>query len=179
MSDFTLHDQNSAPEQSKPLLAQSQKDFGMIPNLHAVMAEAPGTLEAYQKLHGLVLESSFNDEEKTVLWQTVNVEHQCHYCVPVHSAIAHSMKVPESLDNALRAQKPLDDPKLQALHEFTLAVVRNRGQVDEKTLNAFYEAGYGKRQVLEVILGVSQKVLSNYVNHIVDTPVDEPFKSFV
>jgi len=29
-----------------------------------------------------------------------------------------------------------------------------------------------------VILGVSQKVMSNYTNHLADTPVDAPFRAF-
>ncbi|WP_341937431.1 carboxymuconolactone decarboxylase family protein [Marinimicrobium sp. C2-29] len=178
MNDFKLHDVDSAPEESKPLLKKSLDDFGMIPNLHAVMAEAPGTLEGYQKLHELVLNSSLNNDEKTVVWQTINVENQCHYCVPAHSGIARSMKVSEDIDNALRDKTPLPDDKLEALRNFTLGVVRDRGNVSEKELNAFYEAGYGHRQVLEVILTVSQKVMSNYINHIAKTPVDEPFKSF-
>lgn len=178
MTDFTLHTLESAPKDSKPLLENSQKGFGMIPNLHAVMAEAPGLLEGYQTLHRLVLESSFNNEEKTVVWQSVNVEHACHYCVPAHSGIARSMKVDEAIDNALRDQTPLDDAKLEALRTFTLSVVRNRGNVDESAVQTFFDAGYEKRQLLEVVLVVSQKVMSNYVNHIAETPIDEPFKKF-
>lgn len=52
------------------------------------MAEAPGLLEGYQRLHQLFLDSSFDDEEVTVVWQTINVEHACHYCVPAHTGIA-------------------------------------------------------------------------------------------
>ena len=85
MTDFTLHTEETAPEASQALLKESQKSFGMIPNLHAVMAEAPGLLEGYQKLHALFLETSFTDEEVTVVWQTINVEHACHYCVPAHT----------------------------------------------------------------------------------------------
>ena len=40
MNDFTLHDQTTAPDDSMPLLAKSHSAFGMIPGLHAVMAEA-------------------------------------------------------------------------------------------------------------------------------------------
>ncbi|SET43419.1 hypothetical protein SAMN04487962_109135 [Marinobacter segnicrescens] len=43
---------------------------------------------------------------------------------------------------------------------------------------SIYDAGYGQQQVLEVILGVAQKTMSNYVNHIAETPIDEPFKKF-
>ncbi|WP_020210252.1 carboxymuconolactone decarboxylase family protein [Gilvimarinus chinensis] len=177
MTDFTLHTLESAPEEAKSLLEASQKSFGMIPNLHAVMAEAPGLLEGYQVLHRLVLESSFDNDEKTVVWQTVNVEHECHYCVPAHTGIAYSMKVDEAIVEALRNKTELP-AKLEALREFTLDVVRNRGNVDDAKVSAFLEAGFTKRQVLEVVLVVSQKVMSNYVNHLAETPVDEPFKKF-
>lgn len=178
MTDFTLHTDETAPEASLTLLKESQKNFGMIPNLHAVMAEAPGLLEGYQKLHALFLETSFTDEEVTVVWQTINVEHACHYCVPAHTGIAKSMDVDDSITNALRDKTPLPTDKLEALRDFTLSVVRDRGEVDEKTVQAFLDAGYEKRHILEIILGVSQKVMSNYTNHLANTPVDKPFKKF-
>lgn len=178
MTDFKLHDADTAPEGSKPLLKKSKDDFGMIPNLHAVFAEAPGALEAYQKLHQLVLDSSFNAEEKTVLWQTISVENGCRYCVAAHSGIARSMKVSEELDDALRDEQPLPDKKLEALRDFVLAVMRKRGEVSDKDLKAFFDAGYENRQVLEVMLGLAQKTLSNYTNHIAKTPVDKPFQDF-
>ena len=53
MKDFQLHDIETAPEDSQPLLKGSVKAFGMIPNLHAVMAQSPAVLEAYQQLHAL------------------------------------------------------------------------------------------------------------------------------
>jgi len=178
MTDFTLHDESSAPEDSKPLLESSQANFGMIPSLHAVMAEAPGLLEGYQKLHELFVNSSFDNDEKTVVWQTINVENECHYCVPAHTGIAKNMGVDDSIIEALRNETPLPNDRLEALRDFTLAVVRERGQLDKATLNDFYEAGYTQRQVLEVVLGYGQKVLSNYTNHLAETPVDQPFQKF-
>ncbi|KFX68315.1 carboxymuconolactone decarboxylase [Pseudomonas taeanensis MS-3] len=178
MSTFTLHDQNSAPEAAKLLLEKSQKAFGMIPGLHAVMAEAPGLLEGYQVLHGLFVNSSFSADEKTVVWQTINVEHACHYCVPAHTGIAKSMKVSDEVSNALRDETPLPTAKLEALRDFTLAMVRQRGELEPKQVQDFYAAGYSQQNVLEVILGLSQKVMSNYTNHIAQTPIDEAFKQF-
>mgnify|MGYP000002155669 CR=1 FL=1 len=176
---FELYNIETAPEGSKALLKNSIKTFGMIPNLHAVLAESPQTLEAYQLLHGLFQQSSFNEEELTVVWQTINVEHECHYCVPAHTAIANMMKVDEAITHALREQNPLQDPKLQVLHQTTLALVRNRGHLTEEQHSAFIDAGYERRQLLEIILGISQKVISNYVNHQADTPVDKPFQKFL
>ncbi len=60
MTDFKLHDATTAPDDSKPLLTKSKAAYGMIPGLHAVMAEAPGLLEAYQRVHKLFVNSSFD-----------------------------------------------------------------------------------------------------------------------
>jgi len=178
MTTLKVHNIESAPEGSKPLLENSQKSFGMIPGLHGVLAASPKILEAYQTLHQLFTETSFNEEELTVVWQTINVEHACHYCVPAHTGIAKMMKVDDAITEALRNETPLADAKLEALRTMTLTIVRNRGNVTQEDLDAFYAAGYGEQQVLEIILGLSQKVISNYTNHIAHTPVDEPFKKF-
>lgn len=178
MTDFKIHDLKTAPEEAKPLLENSEKAMGMIPGLHAIMAESPQTLDAYQKLHQLVLDSSFDNDEKTVVWQTINVENECHYCVPAHTGIAKMMKVSDDIIDALRDETALPNDKLEALRTFTLAVMRKHGNVTEDEVKAFKEAGYEHRQVLEVIMVLSQKVMSNYINHIAETPIDEPFKKF-
>ncbi len=179
MTDFARHTMDTAPEDSRPLLENSQKTFGRLPGLHAVMAEAPALLDGYQHLHKLFAkQTSFDKDELTVVWQTINVEHECHYCVPAHTGIAKMMKVDDAITNALRDETPLPNDRLEALRSFTLAVVRGRGHVDELALQAFLDAGFTKRQVLEVILGVAQKVMSNYTNHLAETPVDEPMQAF-
>ncbi|MCW7542580.1 carboxymuconolactone decarboxylase family protein [Aurantimonas litoralis] len=178
MADFTLHDETTAPDDSKPLLAKSQKAFGMIPGLHAVMAEAPGLLDAYQQVHELFLNSSFDKDEITVVWQTVNVENNCHYCVPAHTGIAKAMGVDDAITEALRNETPLPNARLEALRDFTFSVVRDRGNVDDAKVQAFLDAGFTKRNILEVVLGYSQKVMSNYTNHLAQTPVDKPFQKF-
>ncbi|WP_435200829.1 carboxymuconolactone decarboxylase family protein [Janibacter sp. GS2] len=178
MADFQMHDQSTAPEGSAELLARSEQQNGRIPGLHATMAEAPGLLEGYQVLHQLFVDSSFDKDELTVVWQTANVEHSCHYCVPAHTGIAKAMKVDDAITEALREQTPLPNERLEALRTFTLAMIRERGNVDDDAVQAFLDAGFTQRQVLEVILGISQKVMSNYTNHLAQTPVDAPFEKF-
>lgn len=178
MTDFTLHTADTAPEASKPLLENSQKAFGMVPNLHAVMAESPQLLEAYQRVHELFQNSSFNAEELTVVWQTVNVENNCHYCVPAHTGIAKSMKVDDAIIDALRDETPLPDARLEALRTFTLKLVRQHGAMSDEDIQTFLDAGFTQRHVLDVILGYSQKVMSNFTNHVAHTEVDAPFQKF-
>lgn len=178
MAEFTVYDETNAPEGSQVLLAQSKKAFGMIPGLHAVMAEAPGLLEAYKIVHELFADSSFDKDEITVVWQSVNVENACHYCVPAHTGIAKSMGVSDAITDALRNETPLPSAKLEALRDFTLSVIRDRGNVDDEKVQAFLDAGFTKRNILEVILGYSQKLMSNYTNHLANTPVDKAFEKF-
>lgn len=175
---FTLHTKETASEQSQPLLDNAIEAFGMVPNLIAVMAEAPATLEAYQTLHSLFQQTSFDAEELTVVWQTINVEHECHYCVPAHTAIAHMMKVDAGIIDALRNKTDLPTEKLQVLRRTTLALVKNRGRLAPSDVQAFKNVGYENKQLLEIVLGISQKVISNYTNHLAETPLDEPFKQF-
>lgn len=178
MKTLKIHTIESAPSESKPFLEKSMKAYGMIPNLHGVLAGAPGLLDAYQTLHGLFSNTSFNAEELTIVWQTINVEHECHYCVPAHTGIAHMMKVAPTLTEALRNGEPMPTKKLQALQDTVLIIVRNRGHISEEELAAFYAVGYEQRQILEIILGLSQKIISNYTNHIAETPVDKGFQEF-
>ncbi len=178
MNKFKLHTAETAPEKSKAMLEGAVKQMGSIPGLYAVMAESPETLKAYQELHKLFMATSFDAEELTVVWQTINVEHNCHYCVPAHTGIAHSMNVDPAITEALRNQDAMPTAKLQALHDFTLAMVQERGNVSTEQMDAFFEAGYSQKQVLEIILGLSQKVISNYVNHVAETSVDPMFNKF-
>ena len=179
MNNLIIHSRESAPEASRPFLDNSVKNFGVIPGLHGIMAESPELLETYQLLHKKFQETSFDAEELTVVWQTINVEHNCHYCVPAHAAIAKNMKVDDALTAALRNKQPMPTTKLQALHDMTLTIVRQRGVVSEEEVSAFYAAGYSSKQLLEIILGLAQKVMSNYVNHLADTPLDERFRPFL
>ncbi|TCI91447.1 carboxymuconolactone decarboxylase family protein [Tenacibaculum sp. M341] len=179
MSNFKIHTIETAPEASKPLLENSVKAFGMVPNLHAVMAESPATLEAYQNLHHLFSEkTAFNAEELTVIWQTINVENECHYCVPAHTAVANMMKVDPAISEALRNETKLANEKLQVLRETTLKIVQERGFISEDDVATFKNAGYDNQHLLEILLGYSQKILSNYTNHLGKTPVDAPFAKF-
>ncbi len=175
---FTLHEIDTAPEPANTELEQSQKAFGFIPNLHKVLAAAPETLKAYKSLHTHFQNSSFNATELTVVWQTINFYHECHYCLPAHTGIAHGMKVDGDVIKALHAGEPLQDAKLHALQATTRALTHQRGQLSDTQTAAFKAAGYGEQQLLEIVLGLAQKVISNYANHLADTPVDEAFKQF-
>lgn len=76
--EFTVHTVETAPEGSRPLLEKSLKAWRMIPNLHAVMAESPQSLQAYQELHHLFTQTSLTAEERSVVWLAVSTANECH-----------------------------------------------------------------------------------------------------
>ncbi len=173
---FPFHSIDSAPEAARPLLEGAQKTLGFVPNLYAGLSTAPQALDAYLTLGDIFAKTSFTPAEQQVILLNVSVENNCTYCVAAHSVIAKQMvKVDESVVNSIREQKTIDDSRLEALAQFTQAVVQDRGFVNTVALNNFIDAGFTQQQVLEVILGVSMKTLSNYSNHVLQTPTDEQF----
>ncbi len=178
MTTFTIHTADSAPAESRARLETAQRRKGLIPNLYGVLAEAPIALEAYELLASLLMRSSFTATERHVVWFTINAYHDCHYCMAAHTLLAKGEKVPEDVIETARAVRSYADPKLEALRVFTLILVENRGWTSPEDLEAFLGAGFTKQNVLEIVVVIAHKVLSNYTNHIVDTPVDDAFKRF-
>ncbi len=179
MTEFTIHSLESAPEASKPTLEAAKKAFGAVPNLHAVLAEAPTALEAYGAIWNAFGQTSLSPVEQQVVYLTSSYENECHYCMAGHSVLARMAGMESETIEALREGTPLPDPKLDALRSFTREVVTSRGRVSEESVNAFLAAGYTLQHILEVILGITVKVLSNYTNHIANTPLDPFMKDTV
>jgi len=172
MTDFTFYETSDAPETAKPLLEKGEQAFGFVPNILKGMAEAPALLEGYLTLSGLFDQTSFSPVERQVVLLAVSHENKCHYCMAAHSGVAQMAGADEQTIKALRENTPIPDDKLEALRQFTRTVAEKRGHVADAEIEAFLAAGYDKRQVLEVILGVGMKTLSNYTNHITETPLD-------
>jgi len=175
MSNFNVHTKETAQTESAELLANAEKSFGFIPNLLAVFAESPAALKAYLTIGKIFDESSFSATERQLVILAASRFNECRYCVAAHSVAAIMQKVPADVVDAIRLDQPIADSRLEALWTFTTAVVEKRGWVSEDDTAAFLTAGYTKAQILEVILGISFKTLSNYTNHIADTPLDDAF----
>jgi uncharacterized peroxidase-related enzyme len=175
MSEFILHTRDTAPPASRKILQSTEKQLGFIPNLYAVMAESPATLEAYQDLTGWVDKTDFSLIERQLVLLSISRYRNCAYCLAAHGTVAKMQKIPEHIVAAIYYNQPLADPKLQALRTFTRAVLAAQGWVHQETLQTFYRAGYQQHHVLEVVLAISFKTLSNYINHIIDTPIDVQF----
>lgn len=177
MTTFTIYNSSQAPELSKPLLEAVKSKYSFVPNLFGALAESPAALKAYIDLGNELEHSSLSGAEQQVVLIATSVENGCEYCVAAHSLVAkHMVKVDAAVVDALRNKSKIPDSRLQTLAEFTRAVVDHRGEVSGKQLESFLAAGFTKKQVLEVILGVAMKTLSNYANNVMNTPLDAPFQ---
>ena len=143
------------------------------------MAHAPATAKAYLALGQLVGETSFDPTEQQVILLAVSRYNECKYCVGAHSAISAMQKIPADVVESIRKDEPIADAKLQALRVFTTQVVKQRGWLSDEDIGNFIAEGYSQSQMLEVVLGVAMKTISNYTNHIAGTDLDAAFADFV
>ena len=139
------------------------------------MATAPALLEGYMTLAGIFNKTKLSEDERQIILLTASRIHSCSYCMATHSFIATNSGVGADVVTALRNNTPIGHAKLEALRQFVAVMVVNRGWPEATDVQALITAGYSQQTVLEVILGISLKVMSNYTNHAVQTPVDGVF----
>jgi alkylhydroperoxidase family enzyme len=105
-----------------------------------------------------------------------SVENDCNYCTAAHSTIAQSfLHTSSKVVAAVLNGQPVPDTKLNALVALVTEIVRQRGNVKDETLQKFIAVGYKKEQVMELLLGIALKTISNYLDHICPTTIDQVF----
>ncbi|MDX8396042.1 MAG: carboxymuconolactone decarboxylase family protein [Mariprofundaceae bacterium] len=177
MPDIPTLTLDTAEGAAKDVLEKTQAAYGFIPNLIGKMANAPALAEAYLTLNGLLDQTSFSATEKQLVLLTISRTHECGYCMAAHSTIAQMQNVPKDVIDAIRDDATLPDNKLETLRQLTIAITTSRGWPNEKNIQSFFAAGYDASNILEIILAVGLKTMSNYTNHIAHTDVDEAFSA--
>lgn len=181
MNEARLRIEKIRLEEAEPLaratLETAQQRLGMIPRMYAYMANAPGLLETYRLGYELFRQGSgFTPVEQEVVFLSISYENACEYCMAAHSFLADAQsKVPVEVTEALREGRDIPDARLHALSRFTRALVQKRGRPRQTDLNPFRAAGYTDGQVLQIILAIGVKTLSNYANHVCGTEIDGAF----
>lgn len=176
INGFELLDNATAPAGSAEMLDGVKKAWGFVPNLNRVLAASPAALEAYATLWGIAEKTSFTPQERNIAYLAIIYENECTYCMAGHTNLSKMAKVAVADIYAIREGRALDDPKLEALRSFAAKVTRNRGFVSEADVTAFKAAGYTNQSVLDLLVLAATKLISNYTNHLADTPVDDFMK---
>jgi uncharacterized peroxidase-related enzyme len=166
----------AAPAASQPVLEGIKNGFGFIPNLMATFANSPAVLKGYLALDAEWEQSAFTPAERQLVLLTASVENECGYCTAAHSTIAKAfLKIPAATVAAIRSGVPTGVEKTDALVALTRELVSRRGHADPETIARFLAAGFSKPQVMELLLGVALKTISNYLDHVNPAPLDAAF----
>ena len=180
MARLTVNTLETAPEQAKERMEMVQKANGFIPNLIGVLANSPQALEMYQEVGKINSRTSLTPEEIEVVQITAAAHNGCDFCVAGHTKIGTlKLKMPENVLNALRARTTIEDnAKYQALAQFTMQLIDQRGKVSDEELAAIKAAGYSEQNILDVVLGVALATLCNYANNVAQNDINPELQAY-
>lgn len=174
MPTMSQIDPNTASGRTKEAFDEATRQFGGVINLFRVAGNAPNVLKGF-----LALNAHLNDgaeltgRQVELVAMLVSALNHCDYCVNVHMKVGMAQGATEDeLIKALAAKS--DDPEIEALLEFTNAVVRNRGMVPADVLSKARNAGFSDKALLETIGVIGQYTLIQYVRHVADPDHDFP-----
>jgi uncharacterized peroxidase-related enzyme len=179
MPHLPLHTPDTAPEASRALVERVIANNGFLPNLVAALANAPVALETYLTVGEINSRASLTLVEREVVQITAASIHGCEFCVSGHSALAvKKAGLPPATVVALQQRARTGDSRLDALADFTRAVIVSRGAVADGELAAFVAAGFTPAQALEVVLGISLATLCNFANNLAQNPINPELHAF-
>jgi uncharacterized peroxidase-related enzyme len=169
----------SADAISSEVLKATKKGMGMIPNMYATMASNTALFDAYSHSYKTFrANAGFTSQEQEIIFLSIAFENECAYCMSAHSFVADKMsKVPTNVTDAIRNNTEIEDEKYNALSTFSRVMTYKRGNPSPEDIDTFLAAGYTENHILGIIAGIGVKTMSNYFNHVFNTPVDEAFLS--
>ena len=169
---YQVYDLNTASDVAKKVLEQVKRHYQFIPNALGAMVESPEAVRAYLTLDELVAENSLTAEQRHVVFLTIAREYSCSYCVAAHTAFAQMGQVDGEYIQQLREGETISDPKLAALQQFVRKLVRNDCHVSEQDINSFLMQGYSRKNVLEIITMMANKLIAVFANRVMGTDLD-------
>ncbi len=176
MFPFMMHTPQTTSQPVSGLLTSVEKKVGFLPNVFSVMAGSSAALTSFVDMNRNFMASTLTQLEQEIVQMAASVENGCNYCISGHTAFAQMRGVEIEIIYAVRRKETLEDPKLEALRQFTVQLVVDRGRFTDMELKMFLDAGYGVEQVFEVILGIAVKTMSNLTSNLCQISLDEAFE---
>lgn len=170
---YKIYDMNSASASTKEVLEEVKSHYQFVPNALGAMAESPETVRAYLALDELVHQNALTDEQRHIVFLTITREYDCGYCVAAHTAFAQMGQVNGEHIGCLREGRPLSDPALNALQEFTARLVQTGCNVSAQEVDAFLNHGFSRRHILDIITMMANKLIAVFSNRVMGTDLDE------
>jgi len=172
MKTFTVPTREEVSPANQVLFDNLKKAVGKVPNLYATMAYSQNGLATYLALQSS--KSSFKAKEKEVINLAVSEANECEYCLSAHTAIAKLNGFTDEQILELRAGQASFDSKLNALAALSRSFVVTHGKVDPAILEQFFAAGYTNENLVDAIILIGDKTITNYLFGATNIPVDFP-----
>lgn len=172
MSTFNVPKREEVTEGNQAIFDNLEKALGFVPNLYATYAHSENALGNYLALSGV--KTSLNAKQKEVVNLAVSQVNDCSYCLAAHTAIGKMNGFTDSQILELRAGQASFDTKLDALARLSKNITENRGAADEAVVANFLSTGWTKENLVDVIVLVGDKTISNYLHKTTNVPVDFP-----
>ena len=163
---FTEHTLDSAPVASRRAMEQVERRMGFLPPAVARLASSPHLLDGFLRLSGIFEQTTLDPLAREVIVMTVATRNECHVCIALHTGKLRQLGADEGLIEALREQRELADPRLDAVRVFVLDVLATAGGVGDDELASFMAHGYTEQNALEVVLGIGTYTMSTLANRL-------------
>ncbi|MBC3758366.1 carboxymuconolactone decarboxylase family protein [Hyunsoonleella sp. SJ7] len=172
MSTFNVPTRDQVSENNQAIFDNLTKALGFVPNLYATYAYSDTALENYLNFSNA--KTSLSAKEREVVNLAVSQVNNCVYCLSAHTAIGKMNGFTDAQILELRAGEASFNIKLDALARLAKNVTENRGRTEADVLENFFNAGYTKGNLIDVISLVGDKTISNYIHSTTQIPVDFP-----
>jgi uncharacterized peroxidase-related enzyme len=169
---FTVPSRAEVSEQNQAIFDNLQKGIGFVPNLYAYFAKNNTALQDYLAFQNR--KSTLSGKEREVVNLVTSQINNCRYCQSAHTALGKMNGFSDEQIIEIRKGEASFNPKLDALAKFTASVVENRGHAAEEAVEAFFEAGYNEANMIDVVIVVGDKIISNYIHNITGFAIDFP-----
>jgi uncharacterized peroxidase-related enzyme len=169
---FTVPTRAEVSVHNQGLFDNLQKGLGFVPNLYAYYAKNETALGDYLALQNR--KSTLKAKEREVINLVTSQINGCRYCQSAHTALGKMNGFTESQIIELRKGSASFDNTLDALAKFTASVVENRGRATEESKEAFFAVGYTEASMIDVLIVVGDKIISNYLHNLTGFEIDFP-----
>ena len=166
MNKFKFFTPENSEGEAKEVLTKVNNKYGFIPNLFGYMAEAPYTIEAYTMLNETLTKTALTPAQQQIALLAVSQYNNCDFCRTAHRAFGKMNQANQQTLNAIVSNETIEDASDKALVDMIVAIVDQRGWLDQTQIDSFIEAGFTRRNIYDLILIVTIKTLSNYANHL-------------
>lgn len=172
MSTFNVPTREEVNANNQAIFDNLNKALGFVPNLYATYAHSETALENYLNLSNA--KTSLSAKEKEAVNLAVSQVNDCIYCLSAHTAIGKMNGFNDEQILELRAGRASFDTKLNALAGLAKNITENRGKANQDVVDNFLTAGYSKGNLIDTIVLVGDKTISNYLHSTTQVPVDFP-----